>query len=465
VIRVFDANSVFRWAQWLLFAVLAFFTAIALFDAAAGSFFRIPQNFNEGWNAYFAEAALSGDLYQPPDAWVTNNYPPLSFYLIGWLARPFGDPVFIGRFLSGAGLLGVAVNIYAIQRCLRLDRYMALCVAVAFLGFVAIGFPNYVAANAPQVFAHGVMTTALTVFLCGYRRRGFLLLSALLMLAAGMIKHNLLPIPLAVAIWLFLQDRRAFVFWIGCSAAALALAAAAIWLLHGAAAFEAILLLQRQYRSIPVAGALYQFVLPTLPLYVPIFFSGILADRHVRLIAIYLAVALVWSLYTMSAVGVAQNGILDYLIALSILAGLALGQLAGRGLLYAVALLTLPVALMAAQLQKPHRALESLQRQAAEYRDDIAFLRSVEGPALCHSTAVCYWAGKAFEYDPFNTVRKMHLYPEFRARMIRRMDKKYFAVLQIYKFDVFPADFAEAVARNYELAHRSATGWRYYRRR
>jgi len=54
----------------------------------------LPLDPNEGWNAYFADAAIHGGvLYPAADALITNNYPPLSFYLVGaagllWRSRP-----------------------------------------------------------------------------------------------------------------------------------------------------------------------------------------------------------------------------------------------------------------------------------------------------------------------------------------------------------------------------------------
>ena len=56
---------------------------------------------NEGWNAYHADAAMRGaQLYPPPDGLVANNYPPLSFYIIGAIGRLIGDPILAGRLLS-----------------------------------------------------------------------------------------------------------------------------------------------------------------------------------------------------------------------------------------------------------------------------------------------------------------------------------------------------------------------------
>ena len=53
------------------------------------------------------------------------------------------------------------------------------------------------------------------------------------MLAAGLVKHNLLPIPLAVSVWLFFYDRARFWLWlVVCVAGAIAVSAV-IWKLHG----------------------------------------------------------------------------------------------------------------------------------------------------------------------------------------------------------------------------------------
>ena len=43
---------------------------------------HVPLDPNEGWNAYHALAAMSGQALYPHDLMV-NNYPPLSFYVVG----------------------------------------------------------------------------------------------------------------------------------------------------------------------------------------------------------------------------------------------------------------------------------------------------------------------------------------------------------------------------------------------
>src|SRR2546423_8243173 len=54
------------------------------------AFFPMEIWGNEGWNAYHADQAIRGSgLYPTPDGFVASNYPPLSYYLIGWLGRLF----------------------------------------------------------------------------------------------------------------------------------------------------------------------------------------------------------------------------------------------------------------------------------------------------------------------------------------------------------------------------------------
>src|SRR5207302_7041365 len=56
---------------------------------------------NEGWNAYHADAATgAAPLYPRTDTLIINNYPPLSFYVVGALAQVFGDALYVGRVLS-----------------------------------------------------------------------------------------------------------------------------------------------------------------------------------------------------------------------------------------------------------------------------------------------------------------------------------------------------------------------------
>ncbi len=80
---------------------------------------RIPASYDEGWNAYHAAAAIGGGtLYPPRSALISDNYPPLSFYVVGALGHLVGDNIIAGRFIALASLLVVAGNVFFVLRAL-----------------------------------------------------------------------------------------------------------------------------------------------------------------------------------------------------------------------------------------------------------------------------------------------------------------------------------------------------------
>src|SRR5262249_41883359 len=79
-------------------------------------FLNIEIENNEGWNAYFAGAAMGKmPLYPSAAQLITNNYPPLSFYSVGLSGRVISDPVLAGRLLSlvasGAAAAAIALSV------------------------------------------------------------------------------------------------------------------------------------------------------------------------------------------------------------------------------------------------------------------------------------------------------------------------------------------------------------------
>ena len=98
---------------WSIAALAALFVVWPVWRA----FFPLEIWGNEGWNAYHADQAMRGTgLYPPPDGLTANNYPPLSYYLIGWLGRAFGDPLYVGRALSLLATLGIGAVAAAVVR-------------------------------------------------------------------------------------------------------------------------------------------------------------------------------------------------------------------------------------------------------------------------------------------------------------------------------------------------------------
>src|SRR5947207_14236784 len=50
-------------------------------------------------------------LYPSVDQLITNNYPPLSFYIVGLVGRFIGDPVLAGRLLSLVAVVAIGTAI------------------------------------------------------------------------------------------------------------------------------------------------------------------------------------------------------------------------------------------------------------------------------------------------------------------------------------------------------------------
>src|SRR5882672_3346441 len=121
---------------------------------------------NEGWNAYHADAAAGGGtLYPSPDTLIVNNYPPLSFYALGWLGKILGDALYVGRVLSLLSTLGLGILIARVVRELGAGRSAAALAGIWFVATMARSYNRFVGMNDPQLVGQFVMVAALLWFL------------------------------------------------------------------------------------------------------------------------------------------------------------------------------------------------------------------------------------------------------------------------------------------------------------
>jgi len=183
---------------------------------------RVSIDYNEGWNALHTERLWTGQpLYRFDSEFMFNNYPPLSFVVVGAVGQVTGDNVIAGRWISLCALLVTAILIGAITiRATRNGPAGALA-AILFLCTLFFYGSGYVAMNDPQMLAHALATGGLAALLWNDKPTARSVIAAsLLMVAAGFIKHNLLALPAAVTLWLLLFNRRLLVPWIATSAVA-----------------------------------------------------------------------------------------------------------------------------------------------------------------------------------------------------------------------------------------------------
>src|SRR3954467_10127520 len=250
---------------WSLAALAALFLVWPIWRA----FLPLEIWGNEGWNAYHADSAMRGaGLYPPPEGLVANNYPPLSYFLIGWLGTLFGDPLYVGRALSLLSTLGIGAAAAAVVRSLGGTRAAALLAGFWFVATMARFFEFYLGMNEPQLLGLAIMAAALAWFLKLYAEGRAVEPAILLMVVAGFVKHNFVTVPLVCLFWLTLHNWR-----IGLRAALVgalaAVAGLALCAVLFAPHFVSDMLFARTYdwtRSFSNIGRL-QFILPAMTLW------------------------------------------------------------------------------------------------------------------------------------------------------------------------------------------------------
>ncbi len=283
------------------------------------AFFPLEIWGNEGWNAYHADQAMRGTgLYPPPDGLVANNYPPLSYYLIGWLGRAFGDPLYVGRALSLLATLGIGAAAAAVVRQFGGTRAACMIAGFWFVATMARFFEFYVGMNEPQLLGLAVMAAGFAWFFKRHAEGRPVEPAVLVMVLAGFIKHNFITLPLVALIWLALDNRRLALraALVGGLAAALGLAICA-WVF--APYFIADMLMPRTYhlaRGLSTLGRL-QFILPAMVLWA-IWAWHERRAKPARFTALLIGIALPLCLIQKSGAGVDENAQFELIFATAV---------------------------------------------------------------------------------------------------------------------------------------------------
>lgn len=446
-----------RAAVAVVLAPLVLGTAVLLVALAYQSTLPYQLNANEGWNAAWAARAAAGQtLYPDPGATVFNNYPPLSFLLVGALSHLGVAPWIIGRGLAWLSLGGCALLIRAILRAHGSGG--ATLGAFLFLGVMAAAFHDYVGMYDPQLAAQCVMLLGLWLLL---RRSaptaGSVVAAAVVMVAAGFIKHNLVALPAATTVWLALHHRTLLGRWLGAAAASLALGFLACRTCFGPD-FIAGLLTPRVWAVGLLWPKLALWLPPVLPLalvsMLPLALPG--RDSVSLLLAMFTVAALCVGCLGLGGDGVVYSALFELLVAgalgVGVLAGdhlrrprpaclalLAAGLVAVSTLVAAVAMVTYRDTWLAAQ-----------QARAQAAQRAVAIIAAQPGPALCQDQLLCAWAGKPFAVDLFNYAESVRLGLRTDAPLRRRIVDQAFGAIQLNALDgPLPAGLAAVIEQAY----------------
>jgi hypothetical protein len=389
-------------------AFLAVAAALTLVKPLAWLFRFVSRTYNEGWNAYWADAVTRGtSLYVPADSLITNNYPPVSFLLESALGRYIGDNVIAGRLISLTSFAMMIGATYLWLRATGSSRRIGLAGALILLvTFTAYG-NNYVAMNDPQMLAHAFMLTSLVMLWRFEFSRGAVIVAAALMLLGGFTKHLLIPLPVAVTVWMALYCRRALGTWLACFVIGVPLG---LWItLNHYPSFADGLFTARTYSMHATISATIHSTVRCLPLLILAALQrgpGKVPLRHFALIYIVLSLGI--AALAAGGEGVTRNAFFDLLIAASLGATLGLEALKARAAPL-VAFLGCGMALYAlANLPDTLRSVRNLDTAERDTRATVQMVaRLGHGRAACETLALCYWAREPFNVDFFTYGQKL----------------------------------------------------------
>jgi hypothetical protein len=456
-----------RRANDLLFlavlVVLGIGCAAGLYLVLAQILLHIPLDPNEGWNAYHAQAVIAGTpLYPGRGSLMINNYPPLSFTVVGLSGLVTGDAIIAGRILSLLAFLAIALLISAIARAMGAGLRPALFGALLFASTLLLG-SDYVGMNDPQLLGEAVSLAALFVLVKAPRTVGRIVGAAALFVVAAFIKHNLVVMPLGAAIWLLLYTPRFALLFVNVG---LLLAGVAV-LAYGAVTGTNLLAELNSARSYSWAAASLAAWNWLALAFVPLVGTALLPllDRdnpNVRFLAILAILGVLAGYYFLGGAGVDVNAMFDADIALALASALLLERLSMRygidGI--AAAILAAPFAITLYLAATPdwftgNFWLRPGADDAETAGKNIAYLRAHPGPALCETLSLCYWAGKDAQVDVFNLGQAYKTGARSDAALVALIREKYYATVEFETFAPFALTerVREVLLANYRVDH------------
>jgi hypothetical protein len=446
-------------------AALGIVCASGLWHAAAVLPVHMPLDPNEGWNAYHTAAMMSGGaLYPGPDAYLVNNYPPLSYYVVGAAGLLAGDFIVAGRIVSLTAFAAIAAMLTLIARAMGASRLISFLPA-AWFGAMLLLSSDYVGMDDPQMLAHAVSLAGLLVLVRKPDWRFAAPAAAALFVAAFFVKHNVVALPLAATLWLYWQKRRPvadnFVFY----GALFGLIGLMLFrFVFGLSLFDAVAS-ARQYSTDALVDAfqgwLYWTGLPAIALLV--LFLRMPRDPAVRFTVLYAVIAAAIGTYFLGGAGVDPNVLFEADIALALGTALAVQRLAGWKALALATAAAVPLLWSATtntEWQRANLSAAIRHEEIATTHADIAFMAGRKGPAMCEMLAFCYWAGKPPAVDMFNIGQAFETGARSDAEIAAKVERKYYAVIQFDPGEPYALgeNVYQALTKSYRLHHNDDFG-------
>lgn len=376
---------------------------------------------NEPWNAWHADDAFAFDrLYPRPDALTLNNYPPLSFIVLHLLSPLFANAIVAGRALSLLSILLAGAASYACAREIGAQRRAAALGALWFVATIIQFLPEYAGMNDPNLFGLAVSLWAFYLFLSARTDRT-VYLALFLMAVAGLIKHNLLAVPITTLVYLALTRPGLAVRGAIFGAAVCAIFTALAFAAYGRNFIDDMTAPRHIYWTRPFStlGHL-QWVALVWPFWLVWLRSS--DDIRAKRITVIFVVAgfATWWVCKVGA-GVNENVQFELMFAASLCVAVSVGALyrhrlgtpLGSITLSAVFCLILLARELASAPSDPYLLLVSpafrsaIAERSKIVQSEVERVRAIADPVSCSIRTVCYLAGKAYVFDQFSAEQRI----------------------------------------------------------
>lgn len=163
----------------------------------------------EIWNAYNTFRFLNNEGYPDLYSLNINNYPPLYFLITSLLEIKSENIIFQGRIISFASAFIIAINGYILARHFGSNSKSALFGCAWIIATLSSFYLDFFGANDPHMFAVAISAFAFTIIQFSGKTWA-LIFGAFLMALSVFTKQNVIGVPLATVIILFLYDRNKF---------------------------------------------------------------------------------------------------------------------------------------------------------------------------------------------------------------------------------------------------------------
>jgi hypothetical protein len=409
--------------DWLVLGFISLFCLLTAIYPIVRAFYRFEVNYKEGWMIYNAlGVAQHIPLYGTKFGWTLVDYPALSFYLMAFLSRFFHNYLLTGRLVQLGSFGACFVLIGLIIRKLTGRLAPAIFGSVFCVGLFCADAVRYIGVDDPQMLAEVFFLGGLLLYLSNRPTLGRIAVIVFLFVVGGNIKHNLVDLPLAVLIDLWLISRRKALQFLLFAAVLITCSILGTIKMAGPFFIQSML----AFRHYSLLGAFLDFLYYYSVILLPFVAALIWAvkarrDSSNRVISIFFFTSLFAGIFFSGGTGISINVYFSNFFAISIVMGMLLYsawrvpspfakyKFLGRRTVPLALSAFLLLAFVLSGYSKFWRRLAELPEEQRQFDAEVSFLKAQPGPAICESLLRCFDGGKPYVYDPYHFTRLVSL--------------------------------------------------------